>query len=185
MSVANVMNVEGTLYAGVNTVSGSAPYGGAALGTYGGKKWQPRSPSFPIRAEEFGGVVSDVLYRGEDGILTAVLRTFEAASLSRYFPCYVAGAQGGAILRADADSSVRAGSLLGVSLGATLLFVPDAKDTFPSLLIRRAVPAIDETVSMAFSLAASDEWRVPLVWYATPDSAGKQYEYGLLRDMTY
>lgn len=185
MSIANVLQIPGKVYVGVTGLSESGgPVGGTYLGPVATIRWQARAPVAEITAEEFGGVVSDLVYGGENGTVTLFMRTFTSA-VSTIFPCYVTGANQGPVLRADANSSVRAGSLLGVGLGATLLVMPDNPKTAPALLVRRAIPSVDQTVAAAFSAKPSDEWGIPLVWYTSPDSSGRQYEFGDVRDLTF
>lgn len=180
-SVSGLLAVPGRLSHTPTSLSTAYPHGGTAIGTCGHVNLRPYTFALPITAEEFGGSPSDFVYGGEGWVLEATLREFDADALSMMFPIYVAGAQGGPVLRADANSSVRAGSLLG-DLAKVIVFTPDNADDHPWLIVRRAVPMIDETAMIA--LRASEEVGVSFLWSCTPDSDGKQFELGKRRDLT-
>ena len=180
--VGNIIQVPGRLSHSPTSLSTAYPHGGTAIGLVGRIDLRPAAAAVLVTAEEFGGVVSDAVYGGEDWILRVTLReVLDADALAAVFPIYVAGAAGGAILRADANSSVRAGSYLG-DLAKVILFTPDNADQHPWLIVRRGVPAIDEAASIP--LRANEEAAIRLAWHCTPDSAGKQFEFGRRRDIT-
>ena len=181
-TVGRILSVPGRLSHTPTSLATAYPHGGTALGTCGRVSLRPYTYAMPITAEEFGGVPSDFLYGGEGWVLEATLREIDDLdALSILFPIYVAGAAGGPILRANAYSGVRAGTYLG-DLAKVIVFTPDNPDDHQWLIVRRAVPLIDETAMLAFR--ANEDLGIPVMWSCTPDSVGRQIEYGKRRDIT-
>lgn len=185
--LANVFRVPGRLShspTSTATLQQAYPHGGTAIGSVGRVTPYPRDPAFPLRAVEWGNAVYDVVEGGHDWVVTAELReVFDADALAAIFPCYAAGASGGPVLSVNAGTDAqRAGILLGTAFSRVVVFTPDSPDAHPTLILRRAVPAIQATAEMA--LRGSDELRWPIMWYATPDSNKKVLDFGLRRDLT-
>lgn len=181
-SVANILKIPGRLSHSPTDLSLPYPHGGTAIGTCGAPEVTASSPGFVERAEEFGNAASDIVWPGNDWLMTAELReVMDAAALAFVMPVYAVGAAGGPLLSSEANGSVRAGLRLGEQHGRVLVFTPNAEDDHPWLVAYRAVPAIDETVRLAFR--GGHEAHFGLVWYMTPDSSGRQFKFGRRRDI--
>jgi hypothetical protein len=181
-NVENLLRIPGYLVAAPTNLATTFPYGGTAIGTYSRVDFGMVQLSFAISGEEYGGQVVERIYAGQQPRLYATLETFDKDALSRFFPGYVAGLQQGPTLALDVNGSARAGSRIGASLGAALLFAPESPDgPAPWLLSRRAVPNIEESIRIAQRVNV--RFGIPLVWDLTPDANGKCYEYGQRREI--
>lgn len=181
-SPCNIAQVWGRLSHSPTDLSLAYPHGGTAIATCDKPTVFWTQEPFEIRSHAFGGAVSDVIYAGEDCILKTELREIlDPAALAAIFPIYTTGLLGGVVLRADANSAARSGTLLG-ALAKVIVFTPFNIDKHPFLIVRRGVPALQETAKLVFS--SMEEARIPVQWYMTPDSNGKQYEFGKRTEIT-
>ena len=185
-NLANMLRVPGKLSHGPTSLSTAYPHGGTALGVFGKVDVLIPEPAFPIVAEEWGGLVVDAIDMGGQFALDATLReVLDPDALGRIFPCYAAGASGGPTLTGRPTASAqRAGQRLGVLLGCVLLFTPESPDDHPFVIIRRAVPAVQDTAKLALRAGAGGEMGLPVRWYMTPDVNGKTWDFGRRRELT-
>lgn len=178
---ANLLRVPGRLSHSPSSL-GTYPHGGTALGL-ASVTFRPRESVFVQTAVEWGGIPVELIDQGPAWTLDAMMREWDADSLAALFPCYAAGRSGGPILKYTADSTVhRAGRKVGTTLGKVVVFTPDSPAEHPWLILRRAVPAIQETAEMA--MRANTTVTLPVRWYATPDGNRDVFDWGQLRDLT-
>lgn len=181
--LSKILRVPGRLSHSPTSLSTDYPHGGTALGTVGALDLLPIDTPFVVTAEEFGGSPVDAVSGGPFWVLDGVLREYDADALAILFPCYAAGARGGPTVQIRATTSgTRAGQRLGASLSRVIVFTPDAVDDYPLVVIRRAVPAIQDTARLAFR--GNDPAGLPVRWYATPDSSARIADWGPRRDLT-
>jgi len=182
--VGSILRVPGRLsYGPTNTASLQTdyPHGGTALGLVGEVAIRPVDPVFVETAQEWGGAPVDLLEGGPRWVLDFKLRELEASALGAIFPCYAAGTFGGPVLKYVANGAVRPGFRVGTVVSVVLVFTPDSPDDYPMLLVRRAVPAVQETALLALrgNLGVS----IPARFYATPDTNKAVFDYGVRREL--
>lgn len=158
------------------------PHGGVALGTTRNHAWRPERRSFPIRAEEFGGIAVGHVWTGESGVLACVARELDSDYLAAVFLDTVAGGTTARrVVRGRATTDgFRAGSSLA-SLACTLYLSPDDPNAH-GLLLYRAEPLIDAAAEVNFRLR--EEVGLLCLWAATPDSQGRLYQIGARGDLS-
>jgi len=183
-TVAKILRVPGRLSHSPISLATAYPHGGTAIGTVGKVIAHPLDPAFVVTAVEFGGAPIDLIEGGPRWVVTFELRELlDPDALAAIFPCYAAGASGGPILKYRAGTNgQRAGLRVGASLAFVLVFTPDNEDQHPWLILRRAVPAIQETAEIA--LRGNADAGLAVRWYATPDSNKDVFDLGLRRDLT-
>jgi len=155
-------------------------FGGAVLGVLRGveTRWVIRSRN--VAAEEWGGAAAERLYIGESLVVAAILRNFDADTLSAVFPKTSAGATSGArVVEQDLSS---ASSRAHVRPAHRILFVPVAVETAPLVYLPAARALPEATARMALGL--EEESGIGCVWQASPDNAGLVYRIALREDMT-
>jgi hypothetical protein len=161
------------------------PYGGTELGLVGRETFALAASHHPIRAEEWGRQVVDVIDGGVSPTFGFDLRGFDIDAISAVFPDTAAGSKVHSDTRERVISlrttDARAGSKLG-DRSFPLLFVPDDRDTKPAILLPDAVPVLAEDGVMR--LDAENEIVIGVVFYARPTSAGRVAQIGIIRDLT-
>lgn len=187
----NIFHLDGQLIANPTDLSTSA----LAIST-GTQLGQIRSGAFAINqsfaeevAEEFGGKRVDYVRTGDAAALTAVLREFDAASLSLIFPnVATSSTTGKPIIRgrsfattASGDSIARSGNRLNAD-SMTLLFLAASPEQVPSILLYAALPRLDTAQSIALSNV--EEAGFPVAFEAVHNAEGYLYEMALLTDLT-
>jgi hypothetical protein len=181
--VSRILRVPGRLSHTPVSLATAYPHGGTALGTVARARARPVDPAFVETAQEYGGAPVDLIEGGPRWVLDFELRDVQdAAALSAVFPCYVAGRSGGPVLKFNAGGSVRAGFRVGTLLSFVLVFTPENEDAHPWLILRRAVPAVQETAALA--LAGNLSPVLPVRFYATLNSAKDVFDWGRRRDLT-
>lgn len=181
--LANILRVPGRLSHSPTDLSTAYPHGGTALGAVGKATLRPIEPVFAVTGEEVGGAPVELISGGARWVLDVELREYDADALAVLFPFYAAGARGGPMLKFTANASgQRAGQVLGTALAVLLVFTPDSPDDHQFLLLRRAVPAIQETAALALRGNASGTFAAR--WYATPDSSWRVFDHGRRRELT-
>ena len=186
-NVRNILRLPGRLVAAPTNLLAAYPHGGVELGVVRDVEFRPGIKASLVTAEEYGGVVTEAIYAGEAPILACVLRSFDNDLIERLFlntsVPVVSGASGDRIIlgRASGAGVNRAGTLRDAS-AIVLLFTPKNVDMHPMVLIRRAIPMVEETAALALSL--SQELGLGLVFYCAPDSSGRTYDVGKRQDLT-
>lgn len=186
MSTANVRNVRyipGRLYANPTDLSTTAPFGGTALGLVRDMIFKPIVRTSTVTAEEFGSPVIEAVYAGEQALFSCVLREFDSDAISAIFPNSAAGSTtGDRIIQGRVSGSVNRPGYLLSNKQLTLLFMPRSLDHHPCILMRNAIPAVDETMEIQLSL--SEEVGMAVNFYCTPDSSGRVYDIGRRADLS-
>ena len=137
-----------------------------------------------VTAEEWGQVPVEAVYAGESAVFAAVLREWDNDALSNIFPNTGTGtvsADRTILGRSSGVGVNRAGYLLS-NKSFILLFSPKAVDRHPMVLVRKAVPMVDEAATLSLSLA--EEFGIGVVFHAIPDSSGRLYDIGKREDLT-
>lgn len=157
------------------------PHGGVALGELRSLIFRPDVGTEYVTAEEFGGQAVEAVYTGESAVLAVALRNFDGATLAAVFPNASTGVAGGPLIAMDVTGdSVRGGRLR--SAAAVKLYVsPNAIDVDPGLYLPRAVPLVERTAALRWGWP--EEWTVPAMFLALPDSTMRVYRIGLRADL--
>ena len=181
-NVQNLIRVPGRLSHTPTSLATAYPHGGTALGL-ASVVLRFVEPTFLVTAAEWGGAVVDLIDGGLHPVLDCEIREVtDPDALAIVFPCNAAGAAGGPTLSYVVDSSThRAGRRLGDTLSRVLVFTPDNADEHPWIILRRAVPALRESVELAMRANTTATLRV--LWYATADSNKKAFDWGRRRDL--
>jgi hypothetical protein len=159
-----------------NPTSFESPYGGTELGLFSLIKWELIPRRAILRAEEFSGVGYQVLENGEDAVVAAFLREYDADAFDTLFP----ESSSGDLTYTATDERHRGG--LGGDRAVSLLLAPDATEVHPALFLDCAIGWIDETTSISHDL--SEEWGIPVAFWGMPQALGRVYQYMLLERMT-
>ena len=174
------------------------PYGGTALGITRGAEFRFGIKSSIVTAEEWGGQAVESVYGGEVAVFAFVLREFDNDAISNIFPNTSAGSVSGDRVIEGAVSGAgvnRAGYLLS-NKAVKLLFAPQVDKTTttpgsstfipydeqPMVLIRKAIPMVEETAMLQLSLA--QEIGIGVVFQAIPDANEKLYVVGKRGDIS-
>ena len=199
-SARKVMRIAGNLCINPTDISDTAqfPYGGTALGVTRGAEFRFGIKSAIVTAEEWGGQPVETVYGGEVAIFAFVLREFDNDAIATVFPNTSVGSTSGdrviegAVIGAGVN---RAGYLMS-NQSVSLLFAPQVEKTTatpgsstyipydeqPMVLVRVAIPMLEETATLQLSLA--QEIGMPVVFQGIPDANGKVYEIGKRGDLT-
>jgi len=179
----NIVFAPGRLSYGATSLTTDYPHGGTALGNVRAIRAIPGRRYEFVRAEEFGGERIEALDVGGDGwVLSAILRGCDNDAYAALFPNTSVGTTSQhRLITETASSTNRAGRLLA-STGVRLVFTPYALEDHNFLVLHRAVPMLDATASLAFSL--SEQLDVAVVFAGFRDSTGKSASYGRRRDIT-
>lgn len=152
-------------------------YGGTLLGTVRDISFRPQIQYRDIWAEEFGSIV-DRIYCGEKAILRAVLRHDDADMITQVAARSVASGSSGIrwLFRpGGTTANTRAGTSLFANAGR-LLFAARARTAHPFLLLRNAIPLIDEAAELQMQTGL--EYGLAVAFLGTPDSSGRVYDAG-------
>lgn len=181
---SDILKVSGRLCSAPTDLSTAYPHGGTALGTVGKAQYDFAIGTRAIKAEELGTTV-EVLYTGEEGIFSCVLRGWDRDALANVFLDTAAGSTTGRRIvqgRTQVDT-VRAGSRL--SPNAVLLYFSPRNSQHPGILIYQAIPMPEQAARVNATL--NTEVQIAAQWRITPDSAraGQPlYQIGLAGDLT-
>lgn len=180
--VRKVLRVNGRMCWNPTDLSGTYPFSGTALGAVTGAALKLRAGHHVIRGEEYGGAACDAVYTSQEVLLSVVLSAWDADALSTVTQDSGAGATTARrVMRyRPSTEAVRAGSLVSANAGV-LYFSPDS-DAYPGVLFRSALPMLAENGSWPMNLG--DEFGVPVIFLAVPNSSGDVYEVGLREDLT-
>ena len=132
-----------------------------------------------ITAEEYGGERVEGMLAHDGCAIGFILRSWDRDAMARLFPNTAQGATTGK-RRVVAPGTVRPGEPLS-DRSIKLAFCPDDLDNHPAFLMRRALPAIQETADVAMRL--DQEFGVPAIFYGIRDTSNRLYDWGLGRDL--
>lgn len=180
--VRNALLVNGRLCWGPTDLSAGYPFGGTALGLKKGAALRLRATHHVVRGEEYGGAAIDALYAAQEAVLSFLLTAWDGDALSTIAQDSGAGATTGrrVVRYRPSTENVRAGNLVSGNAGV-LYFSPDS-DAYPGVLFRSALPLLNDDGTWPLNLG--DEFVVPALFLAIPDSDGNVYEIGLREDLT-
>ena len=141
-----ILQVPGLLYWNPTNLSAEATWGTLLGYTEDGVHFEPGLNLAPIKKEETGEEITQMLYLGSSPNVTAILQNFNATVMSRLFP-----GMGGTTF-AKAPGSYKAGKVLsGTSdVYGRLLFVPNDDANNPCLLLQKVVPNLVESAKLNF-----------------------------------
>lgn len=177
----NVVKIPGTLVKNPTNLSAAYPYGGTILGEIRAFSFAVQSKHEEITAEEWGDQVVDIVHGGTSVKLSCVLRGFDNDALEAIFPdteVAVPSRERRISWRVD---NGRAGTLLS-TLSFVLLFVPKAADRHNAVLMRDAVPVVEDALELL--LSQDKEAELPVLFYGRPDANNKVAEVSRIGDMT-
>ena len=174
-----VKHAFGRLCIAPTNLAAAFPHGGTALGLTAEVNFRPVQRMREVRAEEFGGEVVEIIVGREDVVLAATIRGWDSDALQRVFVRTAAGTSGERVV--SYPGSVRAGTL-GSDRSVVLLFSPRNTEHHPAILIYRAVPIVDESVSIP--LAQKREIVAQVVFRGIRDASDRVYACGRLEDLS-
>ena len=183
-SVRDVLRIPGKLVINPSNINAAFPHGGTELGLVRDSEMRVGIKTELVHAEEWGGQPVEAVYCGETALYAAVLREWDDDAISNIFPNTAAGAISGnrSILGSVAGSGInRAGTLLS-SKSFVLLFSPKAVDRHPMVILRKAIPMVEESSMLQLSLA--EELGIGVVFQCVPDANDKLYDIGKREDLT-
>ena len=182
--VRDVLRVPGKLVINPTDITAAFPHGGTEIGLVRDSQLRFGYRTDLVHAEEWGGQPVESVYCGEVALFAAVLREWDDDALSNVFPNTGTGAISGnrTILgRVSGGSFNRAGYLLS-GKSFVLCFSPRSVDRHPMVIVRKAIPMVEETALLQLSLA--EELGIGVVFQAIPDSSGRLYDVGKRGDLT-
>ena len=183
-SVRDVLRVPGKLVINPTDITAAFPHGGTELGLTRDSEMRFGIKTELVHAEEWGNQPVESVYCGESAVFAAVLREWDNDALSNIFPNTGTGSVSGdkTILgRVDGVGVNRAGYLLS-GKSFILLFSPKSVDRHPMVIIRKAIPMVEESSLLQLSLA--EELGIAVVFQAIPDSSDRLYDVGKREDLT-
>jgi hypothetical protein len=151
--------------------------------------FKPNALYVDITAEEFGGVLVDRIYAGEEPVLSCTLRGWDSDIISSAFPNTSLANRGDG--RVSKDRKIRfepdvaglnyPGFLMsGVSF--KLLISPIANDFHPGVIFYNVAPAWDADAELVFK--DGNELVLKIDFACLPDSTGRCYNIGKLIDLS-
>lgn len=182
--VRDVLRIPGRIVINPTNLASAFPHGGTEMGLTRDAEMRFGISTSLVTAEEWGQAPVESVYTGESAVFAAVLREWDNDAIDNIFPNTGTGATSGdrSILgRVSGGSFNRAGYLLS-NKSFILLFSPKAVDRHPMVLVRKAIPMVEETSLMRLSLA--EEFGIGVVFQAIPNSTGQVYDIGKREDLT-
>ena len=198
--VRKIIRIAGRLCINPTDISDSEvfPFSGTALGITRDAELRFNVQTRLVKAEEFGSQVVEAVTAGESALFAFVLREFDNDALATVFPNTATGTTTGNVTIEGRVSGVgvnRSGYLLS-NKAVKLLFAPRVENTVPTagsttnlpldeqpmVLIRKAIPMIEETAMLQLSL--KQELGIGVLFQAIPDSSGRLYDVGRRGDLT-
>jgi hypothetical protein len=183
-NIEDVLRVPCRLCAAPTDFSAAFPHGGTALGLASRVDFKPRALYSPITAEEWGGMRIDAIYCGEQAELSCFLRGWDADALQKCFPNTSLGSYSGRYyIRCDPGVSGqnRPGYLMS-SKAIVLVVSPVAANYAPGIVLHQAIPLWAEAAELAFR--STSELGLAVTFLCLPDSSGRLYREGWLRDIS-
>lgn len=177
----DISKIPGKLCTNPTDLSTAFPHGGVGLGVVRNIVFRPEIQYQDVIAEEYGQrVESFAVYQG--CVLVATLQSFDAEALRNLFwnteDGTVSSRRG---VKESSSGSVRAGFPLSTR-SVVLCFSPDDTDRAPMLIIRRALPYLQESAEVAFAL--NSDIAIPFGFKGIRDSSGRLYDLKMRKDIT-
>lgn len=176
---ATVHREPGILIASPTTNTGSAPFGGAALGlTFAHEVDMIDAPTL-VPAEEFGGAPVEGIEGGKWLVFSAIFRGWDNDAIQRLFPNTSLDTT--RKILAGTSQSVRAGHLLS-ERAFPLLFAPNDTTNHRAIYMPRVLPLVSgESKSMRSILR---EQMIHATFVAIPNASGRVYDIDILSRIT-
>lgn len=182
--VRKILHIPGRLCIDPTNLALAFPHGGTAIGLTRDAECRFGIKTSLVTAEEWGGAPIEGFYTGEVAVFAFVFRSLDNDGMAAIFPNTATGSATGNIViegRTSGAGVDRAGTALSTK-AVKLLFSPKAVDRQPMVLLRNAIPLVEETTMLQMSI--SEEVGIGVVFQALPDSSGKLYDVGERNDLT-
>ncbi|ANS05701.1 hypothetical protein [uncultured Mediterranean phage] len=184
MATSNVRNIftnPGRLFMNPTSLTVEANFG-TELGLFRRVVMTVEQPYQWVTAEEHGGQKVEGIITGEGLTIGALLHSWDADALGQIFPNTATGAAGtSGKTFMNVPGTVRPGEKMSVR-ALVLYFVPDDIERRPCMLMRRALPATQETFDVAQRI--DEEHGIPVVFTAIRDTSDNLYDWGFAHDLT-
>lgn len=182
-NVREILLVPGSLIAAPTDLTTAHPHGGTELGLVRNIVLEFGFKGVPIPAVEWG-TVSDVIYGGEDVLLSCVIRSFDDDMVTKIFPNTAEGStsQHRLVTFFPGDNNKNRPGYLLSNKAFKLFFSPDSVDQHNGILLYNALPMLANTARM--DLGRNREIGIDVVFQATPDGSGQSYAIGRRQDIS-
>lgn len=180
----NIRRFRGRLTWNPTDLTTAFPHGGTELGLVRDLIFRFGIETEEIRAEEWGNVPTEYVYKGSSAFLTAILREFDNDAIGVIFPDTPTGSvTGDQIIRgAVSTADVTIGGTLLSTLSGVLVVSPDSPESQEFLVLYNALPLVEETSQLQIS--AGDEMGIAVVFRAIPDASHRMWNIGKRRDLS-
>lgn len=179
-NVRDISKFPGRLSMNPVSLASAYPHGGTALGIVKAITIRLEHPYSFVTAEEFGAERVESIAGGTGVVLAAILHSYDNDMIGKVFANTATGAASGKLVTAEPGSN-RAGHLLS-GRSAVVVFTPDDEDRHPMLIVRRALPGIEEAAAMNMRL--DEEFGLGVVFYGIRDTSARLYNWGLKADLS-
>lgn len=170
----------GRLVLNPTSFAGSFPYGGTEIGRHRELALTPVGNVVRVESEGLGGAI-DILEGTNHHVVTFLSRGWDDDAVELLLAGgYEAGSATGHS-KWDVPGSASPGQS-ALSRAVSMLFVPDAIDTNPALLVYRGVPWLPDGFAIPFQ--RTEEFVIPFAVQCVRDGSGRTIEIGLLSDLT-
>jgi len=181
-NLSSVLNVPGRLCYGPTSLDTAYPHGGTSIGSVHKVAIVPVQTRKEIKNEAFGQEVSEVIWCGENMVLAAVVRQYDAEAVALLFPnTSIGSVTQQRVISGPTTSTNRPGFMLSEK-AVVLLFSPLDPDRTPAILFYRAIPMMEESARM--ELALQKRFEIGTVFISTRDATGRTYSIGFLKDLS-
>lgn len=175
----NVLHIPGRLIAAPTDLTIASPFGGTELGMASDVIFRPNLRRKEIRAEEFGGEITDFVKTGQAPQLGMFIRGFDEDMILKVFDGSSKSTLTGKP-QIDYPTDAAPGTLASAT-GIVLLYAADNTEDHPSILLYNALPLIEEVTEIKFSI--KDEFGIPVLFYGVRDATNRIYQMRLLEDL--
>lgn len=168
--VQETFNVQGFICHSPTDLSAAFPHGGTEIGLFGQMIFKVTPTRAEITAEEYANQTVEIIEGAENVVVAASLREFNATAIGLLFPGLASGGP-------SRTMTTQRGAL-GSARGKKILLSPLSSEDQPALLLYRAVPLVDEALSLSYHL--DEEWGIGAVFLGLPDATGRLYAMNTL-----
>ncbi len=179
--ITQVLRVPGRFCSAPTNLSAAFPHGGTALGIIHHAAARRIGRYDFVRAHEFAGEVVEVVEGGADWVMAAMVRQYDNDAIAAIWPHTGTGGTSSDKYIEYPGSTNRAGTLLSTN-AFVLMFVPNDTTNHPCVLMRRAVPMIEETAELRLSVLY--EFATPVVFACLRPASGQAVEIKLKEDIS-
>jgi hypothetical protein len=177
-NVREILRVPGKLYANPTGFMLPADFG-TPLGIVHDVALRLEQSYQFVTAEEYGNQRVEGTQTTSGCALGFVLRGWDKDCIERIFPNTASGSFSGK-RRVVEPSTIRPGERLS-NRSIVLLFAPDDRDRHPMFVMRRALPALEETAEIRLHM--DEDFGLPVVFYAIRDANAKLFDWGMAHDV--